>query len=212
MAENPPKAEQIVYVECCHCSAKIRAKILGEIIEDDEHQYPDKVLFLECQGCGRALVAKAWLMGVDSDGEHWSNLRRVWPDPPVVFSHSIPEDVQDSLQEAESCYKGGNYMSCAVMAGRALEAITKSHTGENTLSKGLKALKESGVIDKRLFDWGDSLRQERNIGAHASGKKVSARDARDVLDFVLAICEYIYVLADRYEAYMERKRESPGSI
>ncbi len=91
------------------------------------------------------------------------------------------------------------------MCGRAIEAICVAHSSEQTLHRGLQALRDSGVIDGRLFDWGDSLRQERNIGAHASGQNVSAEDAKDVLEFATAICEYVYVLSDRYESYRKRK-------
>ena len=72
-------------------------------------------------------------------------------------------------------------------------------------SKGLAAMRDAGHIDGRLFEWGDSLRQERNIGAHASDQTVSHDDANDVLEFAAAICEYVYVLADRYRRYKERK-------
>jgi len=80
-----------------------------------------------------------------------------------------------------------------------------AHTSEKSLHKGLQELRDSGIIDRRLFEWGDSLRQERNIGAHASGQQVKAQDARDILDFASAICEYVYVLTDRYENYKNRK-------
>jgi hypothetical protein len=85
--------------------------------------------------------------------------------------------------------------------------MCKDHNDKNTLDEGLKALRESGVIDSRLYEWSNSLRKERNIGAHAGEGNISADDARDVLDFAMAICEYVYVLADRYEKYNERKQK-----
>ncbi len=65
---------------------------------------------------------------------------------------------------------------------------------EKNLHRGLIALRDNGIIDNRLYEWGNSLRQERNIGAHATGMNVTRDDAVDVLDFALAICEYVYVL------------------
>ena len=72
------------------------------------------------------------------------------------------------------------------------------------LAKGLKELKDKGVIDGRLFEWGDSPRGRRNIGAHATDEEVSREDANDVLDFTIAICEYVYVLAEKYEGFKAR--------
>ena len=103
------------------------------------------------------------------------------------------------------CFRARAYSACAVMCGRAIEAMCKSHTNEQTLHKGLTAMRDASVIDGRLFEWGESLRQERNIGAHASEQTVTREDANDVLEFAGAICEYVYVLSDRYKKYRDRK-------
>jgi len=94
------------------------------------------------------------------------------------------------------------------MCGRSIEAICIQYTKEKTLYKGLQALKDAEIIDGRLFEWGDSLRHERNLGAHATGVKTTKDDARDVLEFAIAICEYVYVLSNKYNAYKERKSKS----
>ena len=93
------------------------------------------------------------------------------------------------------------------MCGRAIEAVCIQHTKEKTLYKGLKALKEKGIIDGRLLEWGNSLRYERNLGAHATGVKITRDDASDVLDFATAICEYVFVLSEKYNNYQERKKK-----
>jgi hypothetical protein len=74
------------------------------------------------------------------------------------------------------------------------------------LADGLKELLDQGVIDKRLFDWGDVLRKHRNIGAHATEEKIPKEDAKDLLEFVSAICEYVFILSDKFEKFMERSK------
>jgi hypothetical protein len=93
------------------------------------------------------------------------------------------------------------------MCGRALEAICREKTGEATLllAKGLQKLKSTNQIDDRLFNWGEALCKERNIGAHASEETISRLDAQDILDFANAIVEYIYVMTAKFEAYKARK-------
>jgi hypothetical protein len=91
------------------------------------------------------------------------------------------------------------------MCGRALEAICVEQTGKKRLYEGLKALKEKEVIDRRLYEWGESLREARNLGAHATGQETSRADARDLLEFATAICEYVYVLSAKYAKFQERK-------
>ena len=61
------------------------------------------------------------------------------------------------------------------------------------------------IIDTRLFEWAEVLRKERNIGAHTTEDETSREDAKDVLDFGIALCEYIYVLDQKYREFGERK-------
>ena len=66
-------------------------------------------------------------------------------------------------------------------------------------------LKDKGIIDGRLYEWGNSLRERRNIGAHATDEEIIREDAIDVLDFTIAICEYVYVLTEKYEEFKARE-------
>ena len=92
------------------------------------------------------------------------------------------------------------------MCGRAIEALCKERIKKKqTLEKGLKELKDKVIIDNRLFEWGEALRHRRNIGAHATGEDVSAEDAADLLDFSIAICDYVYVLSAKYEKFKQRE-------
>lgn len=66
------------------------------------------------------------------------------------------------------------------------------------------------IIDSRLAEWAAELQKARNLSAHASGEKTLREDAEDLLQFVSAICEYIFVLTRRFQRFMKRKQESPG--
>ena len=93
------------------------------------------------------------------------------------------------------------------MCGKAIEFIVSDKTDKKNLFQGLKELKSKEIIDARLYDWSEALRKERNIGAHAIDTEIKHQDASDILDFAVAICEYVYVLTDKYNAYLERKRK-----
>jgi hypothetical protein len=94
------------------------------------------------------------------------------------------------------------------MCGRAIEAICAEHkTKSKNLGVGLKELRDKKIIDQRLFEWGDTLRQQRNIGAHANEEEISREDARDILDFALAICEYVFVLSEKYKEFQARQKQ-----
>jgi hypothetical protein len=196
-------------IDCPFCQARVAA------IEIDHHEWWDRSespgplrnALVKCPVCENSLLGRQEGYEAEAGAIEWSNLTRLWPDGENYIPSAIPHEVRASLHEADLCFRATAYSACAVMCGRAIEAMSISHTSERTLHKGLVAMRDSGVIDSRLYDWGDSLRKERNIGAHATGLKVSLADARDVLDFAMAICEYVYVLSDRYERFKKRKLE-----
>ena len=93
------------------------------------------------------------------------------------------------------------------MCGRTIEGVCSHHkTKSKTLAGGLKELRKNGIIDERLFEWGDELRNHRNIGAHATVKKISKEDAQDLLDFSSTICEYVFVLNEKFNRFKERNK------
>lgn len=92
--------------------------------------------------------------------------------------------------------------------GKALERLAKERAQSKTLGEGLAALKANGTIDERLSQWATALRKERNIGAHASEEEVTKENAQDVLDFTVAIFEYVYTLSEKYTEFMARKAAS----
>jgi hypothetical protein len=208
MGQNDKSVAMIV--ECPFCESKVDAKVLAQHVEygqdeEDLGDLPFRVSLLVCPVCKRTLLG-----GEDEYGQdNWSESLRLWPDPEVSPHQDLPDVVSDSLIEAKKCYKATAYGACAVMCGRVLEAIsTEFKTKAKALAGGLKELLDQGVIDKKIFAWGEALRKHRNIGAHASTEKISKEDAKDLLDFATAICDYVFVLTKKFEAFMERKHKT----
>ncbi len=198
-------------IECSNCEAKVDAKFIAEyvILSKDDYSDPYKVCLLSCPSCKSAILGGCNEIQIGPDELGWDDQpERLWPDPVRFYSPSISPLVLKSIEEAQRCYQAKAYSAAAVMCGRALEAICKEKTGEKTLYAGLKKLKEKNEIDERLFEWGDVLRKERNIGAHASNEITSKQDARDILDFAISICEYIYVLSEKYKDFLKRKEKA----
>lgn len=196
-------------IECPDCESKVSAKVIAKKeYGPSDYNDPCCIFFLECPVCKRTMVGHSDLIQVDYDDWDYENPMRLWPSQEKFLDSSIPRNVTRSIEEASKCYKAKAYAACAVMCGRSLEALCKEHETKNwQLAKGLKELKDNGIIDGRLFEWGEALRDRRNIGAHATEEDISKEDARDVLDFTFAICEYVYVLADKYKKFKEREQK-----
>jgi hypothetical protein len=200
------KLEQKVTIDCANCKARVQAKILAERnYSPGEDWDPFNYSFVECTTCANVMVGYSeWGMTSPED-EGWLAQTRVWPEPEQQIHSNVPNAVCISLEEAKKCYNAKAFMACAVMCGRAIEGISKDKTAAKYLGEGLKKLQTAKIIDEKLFEWGETLRSERNIGAHAGDETISAQNARDVLDFALAITEYVYVLDEKYKAYKDRK-------
>lgn len=220
-------------IDCPWCKAKVAASETGRAerggFDDDAGEpYGSKVLVGICPSCKSILVGKTDQIGFenyDSDEDRWSDVVRVYPKPPKVFSsYRIPRVVEDSLTEADRSLQAGANIAACVMLGRALEALCRNILDSEPeatsttatpatsvkpkkkimLGEGIKKLKDKKIIDDRLYDWSQQLQAFRNLAAHPEDISISRHDAEDLQTFVNAIVEYVYDLADRYEEFKSR--------
>jgi uncharacterized protein DUF4145 len=206
-------AKQYLPVDCAECEATVKAEVLAThqtkyFDESLMTNLPDsRVSLVICPSCDQALVAlEMWKGEGEFGGDLWSPPLRVWPRPPREMSSKIPHIVQVSLEEAQRCHRARAYTAGAVMCGRALEGICSNFkTKDRNLGKGLRELLDRGIVDERLFKWSQELQRHRNLAAHATGEKTSREDATDLLDFLNAICEYVFVLTPKFQSFMKRK-------
>jgi DNA-binding Lrp family transcriptional regulator len=98
------------------------------------------------------------------------------------------------------------------MCRKTLEAICAANgVHERNLLNSLKKLREQGVIEQRLYEWADTLRIAGNEAAHDVDVRVSAPDAKDVLEFTKALLEYTFTFRDKFEKFRERRtKRNPG--
>jgi hypothetical protein len=195
------------FIHCPHCEAQVQAEVLAERESPAwEDMEPTKYVFLACTHCGTSMVGfSEWEPARDERGSGWGKLLRQWPEVNQQIHRNIPAIVRRSLEEAERCRSAKAYTACAVMVGRAIEGMCKDKVGAKYLGDGLKKLKAQGFIEEKLFQWGEALRTERNIGAHAGTELVSWQNARDALDFAHAMAEYVYVLDEKYKEWVARR-------
>lgn len=193
--------------ECPHCESKVDCDERGVVDVDIDHApTPTKYVLLECKVCHAPLLGITELIQTGEDDYEWESALRLWPMPEAEIDWDIPEIARNSLIEAKICFKAKAFSACAVMCGRSIEGVCKHHDPKiKTLAGGLKKLLEDGVIDDRIYGWGEALRENRNLGAHATTEKVSKDDAKDLLDFSVAICEYVFVLNSKFERFQNRR-------
>ena len=191
-------------IECHSCNAKVDAEVLYDY--NDEDLFAIRTLLLKCPSCNSAIVAESRETYKDNK-TLWTNPTRVHPHPKRELGSDIPTIVRYSIDEAEKCMQSGAYLAAVAMCGRSLEAICRHYsTKDSYLGNGLKELRDKGLIDSRLYEWGEELRDQRNDAAHATDTKISAQDARDVMTFTYAIIDYVFLLAQKFKQFQERKK------
>jgi hypothetical protein len=192
-------------LDCHICKAKVDAELVGE--HNNHEFFATRTYLLNCPSCGSALVAESNEDYVDGEPV-WSRPVRVYPRPRRALGTDIPPIVRHSLEEAERCMQSGAYLAATAMCGRSLEAICRHYkTKDNYLGGGLKELRDLGVIDARLYQWGEELRDQRNNAAHATDTEIGAQDANDVMTFTYAIIDYVFLLAFKFEQFQKRKND-----
>jgi hypothetical protein len=189
-------------IDCPQCAVRVKTDIKAWVGNAQEEAY----FVVECSSCKNPLFGRSFIYQDEYNNYEWSNAERLWPIPTATdISSSIPEAARRDIKDAQKCLSHGIHSASAVLCGRALERLIKEKAGQNMIGKGLAELKAKGVIDERLFEWAEALRKERNIGAHASDQDTTKENAQDVIDFTIAIFDYVYTLSEKYEKYVARK-------
>jgi Domain of unknown function (DUF4145) len=212
---------KFITLDCPNCRTRSRAEIAGTVEYDGGQEDTSvRVMLARCPGCSYPLVGYQHDNAMDEYGrECWSDSERVWPRPHANVSSSIPPKIADSLSEAQKCLAATAYTASVAMTGRALEAIGRHfHTNGKAdrlmLAAGLDELHNKEIIDKRLYEWGKALHENRNLAAHASDRIFDRHDAQDLLNFAIAICEYVFVLSEKFAEFQKRQvvKKTPKTI
>jgi hypothetical protein len=195
-------------IHCYYCLARVDAETVGATYGAESESERYRVSLLKCPSCHQPLVARDELVEDGQFGEPdvWSAPVRVWPSPESDLPPSIPSLIRASLIEANLSRRAGAFTASVVMTGRALEAMCRHfETKSKVFAHGLKELLDREIIDKRLFRWSEELRVHRNLAAHATDEQFSHDDAEDLFTFATAICDYVFVLKEKFDSFMERK-------
>lgn len=203
---------KFITLSCPNCRTLTRAEIAGTVeYAGGQEEASIRVMLVRCPGCTYPLVGYQHDQDIDEYGRQgWSDPERVWPRPHATLSSSIPPKIAFSLNEAQKCLAATAYTASAAMTGRALEAIgrhfhTKGKAQQLMLAAGLDELQKNEIIDKRLYEWGMELKNNRNLAAHASDQMFDRHDAEDLFNFVAAICEYVFVLSEKFAEFRKRQ-------
>ena len=199
---NPPHT-----ATCPHCGNRTPHKLCDRVdfYEPTEDKEIDDYCWwaiLECSTCGRLSLHRDYW---DTTRKQWTS-RLIYPIP-VIAPTEAPPDVQRLFHEAISV-RHISPAFCAVGIRRCLEAVCKDRGAKKkNLDASIKELASKGILPDTLISMMNSSRIIGNLGAHASSDEVTEDDANLLIDFCLAILEYVYVVPSRI-ATVQRRLDS----
>jgi hypothetical protein len=73
------------------------------------------------------------------------------------------------------------------------------------LAKAITILKDEEIINEQLFEWANELRLSGNEAAHNIQSTFSNQDAKDILDFTIAILDFSYSFQEKFNQFKQRR-------
>ncbi len=147
-----------------------------------------------CQKCAGVFVVADL-----HDDKGW---RVVHPIPRNPASDKIPPRIKSEFEEANLCFAVGAHRACVAMCQRTLESLW-----QNKKASGLSQLLKEGIISEKLYDRANEIRHWAGITKHKPiVKPVSEEDAEELLAYLDAILNHVYVEQKSFAA-LKKKRE-----
>jgi hypothetical protein len=152
------------------------------------------------------MVIRQTNIGNMAEGDVWDKPFLVFPSPDLQANPRAPQPIRRAFEEACGCYRAQAYTASAIMCRKALEGICVEHdVKERNLALSLKKMKDTGLIDDRLFEWSDALRLAGNEAAHGVETNIESADAKDIIEFTNAIIDYMFSFRDRFDQFKKRR-------
>lgn len=134
-----------------------------------------------------------------------------WPLKYDKYPEHWPESIGRYWLQAKRNISGENWDAAALMARSALQIALRDQKAEGkTLYKEIDNLAEKGILPPIMQDWAHNVRELGNDSAHPKPdqKPTNPKDARDILQFLDFLLEYLYTLPKKINDYRERNKEN----
>ncbi len=169
-----------------------------------------KVLNFDTLECGNC---KGYVMVLWSASEIDSRIHSFhvlpWPLRVDKFPEHWPEEVGRFWLQAKRNLVDENWDAAAVMARSSLQIALRNNNAEgSTLKQEINDLAAKGILPPIMKEWADNVRELGNESAHPKPGQppVDKRDAKDIVNFLDFLLEYLYTLPHKIEQYRKREK------
>jgi hypothetical protein len=197
-------------IPCPFCGT--RGNYSVEHHSEMKHKEGEKTLnfdTLKCGNCaGFILVFWSATSHFSRQGIH-SSKHIPWYDRITQAPEHWPPEIQNFWIQAHRSLNDENWDAASMMARSALQALTREQkaVGSN-LKQEIDDLGKKGVLPPIIIEFSNEIRLIGNTSAHPKPGQVGVDpdDAKDIVEFLDIITEYIYDLPKQINDYRERRK------
>ena len=179
---------------CPHCS--VANPLLGRVhgLETTDHAGGNKRFWstYRCASCGGLVL-------VSSPMDPNNEITDIWPASKAV-SEEVPSRAREFLSQAISSLHAP--AGAVMLAGSAVDAMLKEKGfKEGGLHSRIEAAAKAHLITSEMAAWAHDIRLDANDQRHAdeAAPLPDSANASKVIDFTLALAQFLYVLPARVE-------------
>jgi len=197
-------------IECAFCFERGKFSVEHHAVKRQPNG-PKTLNFdtLKCGSCG-GYVLVLWSATSHMIGLEGIHAYKVLPWPIRVsdYPDDWPEAIGRYWMQAHRSLNDENWDAAAVMARSAMQAALRENGAVGTsLKQEVEDLAAKGILPPLMKDWSHELRELGNESAHPVPTQgpTSPRDARDVVEYLDFMLQYLYTLPKQIEDYRQRK-------
>ena len=193
---------------CVSCNVRVEAELCGQYSTENKYDnlYVEKFMLLKCNNCQQPILTKSELV-YEIDGFDWGTPLRIFPVSQFHINEALPEKLKNALTESINCYEASLFTPTVIMCRRTMDGLCRLMGIKKGVFLGtaLKQLKKEEKINDQLYEWASLLKNMGNDAAHDFDVTFTKQDAKDILDFTIAILDFTYSFKQKFNDFSERQ-------
>lgn len=184
-------SDNLTLPRCPHCSVANPNLRRNHTFETNNHASSRKRFWSAyvCSTCGGVVCASA--------GQPGQEVKEYFPQSPSV-DENVPERPKAFLKQAQETLHAP--AGAVMLAASAVDAMLKQRGyPDGSLYSRIEKAANDNVLTREMTSWAHAVRLDANDQRHAdeAASLPTVEDAERVLEFALALGEYLFVLPSR---------------
>ena len=200
---------QLFRITCPFCTE--RGNFSREHRAQKKKPNGSKVLNFDTLKCGSCANFSMIFWSAAESGDLYDYVQVPWPRKLDKHPEHWPATVGRFWLQAHRSLGEENWDAAAVMARSALQSALRDAGAKGAnLKAEIEDLGTKGILPPIIRDWSHNLRLLGNDSAHPGAEQPATepKDARDIVQFLDFLLEYLYDLPEKIKKYREPKKKA----